>query len=285
MRPVNLTGVRIQPLSAALGVEVLDVDARAPLDTATGDELRALYDRHHLLLLRGQQLSGPEQVQFVSQFGPLLRERSGEFGYVSNVRPDGIVREGALLFHSDFAFAREPIHGLSLHAVDVPDDGSPTLFADAVRAVAALPPALHALLASARVANQFDFGRPSDRRYHRDELAPGSPITEHPAIGTHPRTGEPVLFVNEMHSERLVGLDSADSDTALAATFAVLYAEGNVYEHRWRAGDLVVWDNIAVHHGRRSVPLDAPRTLQRVALGRYTADELVPNLDELLGRR
>jgi taurine dioxygenase len=91
--------------------------------------------------------------------------------------------------------------------------------------------------------------------------------------------------VNEMHSERLVGMTTADSDAALDATFAVLYADDNVFEHRWRPGDLVVWDNVAVHHGRRSIPTDEARTLQRVALGHFTADQLVPNLDALLPPR
>ena len=276
--------MQMTELSPALGVEVHGVDAAAPLDVVKHEQLIDAYDRHHLLLLRGQHLTGPEQVRFAGQFGPVVRERSGDFGYVSNVRADGIVREGALLFHSDFAFAREPILGLSLHAIEVPADGAPTAFANAVRAVGQLPRSLHTLLAHAHVANQFDFRQPSDRRYRRDEVSPGSPCTEHPAIAQHPRTGQPVLVVNEMHSERLTGMSLDASDAALAAVFAVLYADDNVYEHRWEPGDLIVWDNVAVHHGRRTIPIDEPRTLQRVALGNFTAEELVPNLAELLGR-
>jgi taurine dioxygenase len=274
--------MEIIELSPALGAEVLDLDAGQPLDAAGAAELRAAYDHHHLLLLRDQRLDGDAQVRFASTFGSIVAEKSGAFGYVSNVRPDAVVPEGALLFHSDFAFAREPLHGLSLHALDVPADGAPTLYADAVRAVAQLPGPLRALLEEHRVRNHFDFKRSSERRHRDDEIAPGSPRTEHPAIGPHPRTGEPVLYINEMHSERLVGFDLTESDELLAAVFAVLYAPANVYEHHWSPGDLVVWDNIAVHHGRRTIPLDEPRTLQRVALGNHTAEELVPNLAALL---
>jgi len=269
-------------LSPPLGVEIIDLDAGTPLDPATATRLRKLYDTHLLLLLRQQRIDGPAQVRFASQFGPIVREKSGEFGYVSNVRPDGLVREGALLFHSDFAFAREPLLGLTLHALDVPRDGAPTLYANASRAVDLLPSGLRERLAKTTVMNQFDFTLPADRRYRRDEVHAGSPYTEHPVIAPHPRTGAPVLLVNEMHSERLTGMTLLESDALLAEVFAVLYDPSNVYEHRWQPGDLIVWDNVAVHHGRRAIPLDEARTLQRVALGNYTASELVPNLAELL---
>jgi taurine dioxygenase len=276
--------VDVNVLSPALGVEIVGVDARSPLAAPDRDRLVELFDRHHLLLLRDQHLTGEQQAEFVGAFGPLLHERSGTFGYVSNVRADGIVREGALLFHSDFAFAREPLLGISLHALEIPTDGAPTWFANAVRAVDLLPPRLALALADAAVANQFDFRLPSDRRHRREDITAGMPITEHPAIADHPRTGVRVLMINEMHSERIVGLDRQAGDALLADVFAVLYGDDNVYVHRWRVGDLVLWDNVAVHHARRSPPPDEARTLQRVTLGRFTPDELVPDLDVLLGR-
>ena len=271
-------------LTPTLGVEIHDLDAALPLSAHDLAELLANYDARHLLLLRGQCLDGEAQVRFVSMFGPLVRERSGDYGYVSNVRPDGVVREGALLFHSDFAFAAEPMLGLSLHAIDVPHDGAPTLFANAVRAVGLLPATMRERLEHTRIRNHFDFRLPSDRRYRHHEMAPGSPVTEHPAMGVHPRTGAAVLNINEMHTECFVGMSEGESDELLAEVFSVLYAPSNVYEHRWSPGDLVVWDNVALHHGRRTVPVHEPRTLQRVALGNHTAEELVPNLAELLGR-
>jgi taurine dioxygenase len=283
-RGSSLGSMESSPCSPALGVEIRGIDAAAPLTGGDRRELLARYDEHHLLLLRDQHLDGDAQVRFVSTFGPLVRERSGDYGYVSNVRPDGVVREGALLFHSDFAFASEPLLGLSLLAIDVPSDGAPTLFANAVRAVDLLPAALRAQLERLRIRNQFDFRLPSDRRYRHEDIAPGSPVTEHPAIGVHPRTGVPVLNINEMHTERVVGMSRDASDALLADVFAVLYDPANTYEHRWSPGDLIVWDNVALHHGRRAIPVHEPRTLQRVALGNFTAEELVPNLAELLGR-
>mgnify|MGYP006197487709 CR=1 FL=1 len=59
----------------------------------------------------------------------------------------------------------------------------------------------------------------------------------------------------------------------------------NCFAHRWRVGDLVIWDNVALQHGRRDIPKHEARTLQRVTLGDYTPWELVPDLNELLARR
>lgn len=267
----------------AFGVEVIDVDVRAPFTADGIDALREAFDRHHLLLFRGQSLTPEAQLGFVGRFGPLCPERQ-LWSYISNARPDGIVREGALRFHADFAFAREPTLAISLHALEVPAGGAPTVFADATRAVDLLPPALRARLAEARVRNIYDFGWPDDQRLREHQMRPGMPRTDHPFLRPHPRTGVPVLFANEMHTDRVLGLSEEESEAILAEVFAILYAPGNCYVHHWRPGDLVLWDNIALHHGRPAFDRTAARTLQRVALGRYTAVELVPNLAELLGR-
>src|SRR5262249_53659990 len=109
--------------------------------------------------------------------------------------------------------------------------------------------------------------------------------TERPFVGAHPRTHVPVLNANLMHTDRVVGLAPDESEALLDDVFAVLYGADNVYEHRWEVGDLVMWDNIALQHGRPEFPLDETRTLQRVALGDKTPEEMVPNLAELLARR
>jgi taurine dioxygenase len=287
MTPDALT---LHDLPGSIGTEALGVDAAAASSfdiawTARDiDALRAAFDRRHLLLLHGEPISGEAQLGFVARFGPLVPERR-LWGYVSNVREDGIVREGALLFHSDFAFTRAPTLAISLHALQVPAHDAPTRFANAVRAAQVLPADLRARLRGRRVLNVYDFHRPNDRPMRVDEVDPRSPRYAHPAVGVHPRTGADVVMANEMHTDHIVGLTRAESDALLTELFAVLYHDDNVYEHHWRVGDLVLWDNVALHHGRPDFPVDEPRTLQRVTLGAYTPSELVPNLAELLAAR
>ena len=272
-------------LEGSIGVEItgLDLAGGAVMSREEIERLRALWDRPYLLLLRGAECTGEQQLAFVGRFGKLLAERR-PWGYVSNVRDDAVVREGALLFHSDFAFTSAPIHGICLHALQVPADGAPTRFADACAAVDRLPAELRARLEGLRVLNWFDFGQGGAEHIDAAVLATGSPSYAHPVIGRHPRTGRPVIMANQMHSERLPGLPRAESDALLAAVFEVLYDPVHVLTHYWSHGDLVLWDNVALHHGRDAPPCAEARTLQRVTLGDHTPAELVPHLDRLLSR-
>jgi len=265
-----------------VGVEIHEVDLDSAVDDATVDALRDAYREQHLLLFRGQQLSGERQVEVLSWFGPVLAEKMGSFGYVSNVIAGAVVPEGGLSFHSDFAFTPDPLEGISLHAIVVPASGAPTRFADAVRVVDRLPVDLRARLERARILNVFDFGAPADGRMRVTDLAPGSPSCVHDAIGRHRITGEPVVLAGEMHTDCVLGIGPDESEALLDELFAHLYAPDNVYEHEWAVGDLVIWDNLALQHGRPAFPDDEERTLQRVVLGTKGAAEIVPNLAELL---
>jgi len=278
----------VQLRALTIGVDVLDVDLAAGVErdgeALPIDDLRAAFAERALLRFGGQKLSGEQQVAFVARFGPLLAERR-LWGYVSNVRDDGIVREGALLFHSDFAFTRGPVQAISLHAIEIPASGAPTVFADARRAAALLPMDLRARLEGRRVLNAYDFHAPGDQPMRLSTIRPGSPYFEHPILAPHPRTGVEVVMANLMHSDSIVGLPAAESDALLRDLFAVLYDESNVMQYDWSVGDLVLWDNITVQHGRPDFAVDEPRTLQRVVLGDYTPGELVANLEQLLADR
>jgi alpha-ketoglutarate-dependent taurine dioxygenase len=247
-----------------------------------GPGLRDAYERSSLILLRGQRLLPERHVEFASLFGPVLEERGSTIGYVSNVRSDGITPDGALLFHSDLAFTPEPLPALSLHALEVPPNGAPTVFVSAVRAATALPPDLRTRVTGQRARNGYGFTLPYDQRMRERDLPPGSPVTEHAVLAPHPRTGAEVLMVNELHTDRIVDFPNDESEALLAELFAVLYAPAHAYHHHWRVGDVLVWDNLVLQHGRPTFPQTEPRTLQRVTIAEHGTYDLVPNLDELL---
>jgi taurine dioxygenase len=105
------------------------------------------------------------------------------------------------------------------------------------------------------------------------------PQVERPAIIPHPVTGEPILYVSEMQTARIGDLDPEDSEALLTALFAELYAPENVHEHRWRNGDLVIWDNLALQHSRPDLTGCVPRRLQRVAVADKSFFDLCPQFD------
>jgi len=253
--------VELRPLSPALGVEAiglaLDVPANA-LDAAT---LRDAYERARLVLVRGGRVDMATQQRFASLFGPVIAA-----AYVSNARPDGIIPHGALLFHSDLAFTPHPYLGLSLHALELPASGSSTWFVNAAAACRALPAALRRRIDGCTATHAFDLvTQRGDSQAHREPVPMAADRARHPVVLTHPVTGDEVLYVNEMQTERINELEHEESDELIAALFAHLYSGEFTYEHRWQLGDLVVWDNVAVQHARRE-PSEGPRTLQRVTL-------------------
>jgi alpha-ketoglutarate-dependent taurine dioxygenase len=273
--------VYLVAFDAPFGAEVVGVDT-GHIDTGTGATLRAALAQHRLLLFRGQIVSGPDQVRLCAHFGPIASESAGGFGYVSNRHPEGFLREGALPFHSDLAFTLDPVRALSLHALEVPRVGAPTVFADAVGVVDRMPVALRDRLHRHRVANTFDFSAPNDLRMLGHEPPLSSPVVEVVALGRHPVSGAPMVQASELHTQVVVGLAPGESAALLDELFGHLYAPENTYRHDWRVGDLVVWDNLALQHHRPAFPTAEARTMQRVCIHHKTLRDLVPNLGELL---
>jgi taurine dioxygenase len=279
--------VRVVPLSGALGVEISGLDLARPLSAAEEAELRALMASARLLVFRGQAIGVDDHVRLGRTFGPVLEEGDKGVGYVSNVRPGGFVPEGRLLFHSDFAFTAEPCPGISLYALDVPA-GCPTLYANAARAAAVLPDDLRAAVSGASALHLFDLvGQRGDARYREATLGPGplAPRWVHPVLLRHPVTGDDVLYVSEMQTDRIIDVDAATSEALLARLLGVLYDDSNTYRHDWAVGDIVVWDNIAVQHARPVPPPVAPRTLHRVAISERSIFDLVPAFGDYVAQR
>ena len=262
----------------ALGVEVTGVDLARPLASEEIDDLQSAFAQRHLVLVRDQgHIQAADQVRFAGLFGPVICDQPGvDHAYVSNIRPEGIIRDGALLFHSDLAFTSSPVLAISLAAVDIEPDGATiTRYANAQRALRLLPPALRTRIDGAWARHLFDLTHQvGDRRLTEEELDPAEPRHEHPVVFPNPHNGDDVLYVSDMQTCQIAGMDLGDSDALLGELFEVLYQPGNIYEHHWQPGDVIVWDNIALQHARPDHG-PTPRTLRRVSLAHATVPELV----------
>jgi alpha-ketoglutarate-dependent taurine dioxygenase len=282
-RPDRLPGqgrgmkMQTRPVSDALGVEVLDVDLRRPLPEDDAHELRALFDEHGLLLFRAQELSEDDQVRACAMFRPVVEP----VGWISNVRA-GFHPEVELLWHSDFAFTPHPMLGLSLYAVELAPGAAATRFANNGRAHDRLPAELRDRLASLRLVHAVDSsGGRDDQRVRLDDVGGMSaspavfPRRARPVLWPHPVTGRPLLFALAQQASQFEGWSCDDSDPVLDEVFAVLYDETNVYEHHWSPGDLVVWDNLLLQHGRRANPDTVARSLRRVVMNSVTTAAII----------
>ncbi|HEY4545758.1 MAG TPA: TauD/TfdA family dioxygenase [Pedomonas sp.] len=266
--PLSIAARPLEPF----GLEI-ERDLARPLSPEDEAELRQLLATHKLLLFRRQSLSEADQVRVMGALGRVLGAR-GEYREISS---DGNLGAGPLAYHSDLAFTDEPFKVLSLHALEVNDNESWTSFANGVTVLGKLGPQLRAAVQHHEALTVI-----SVVQSHRDvefDPAPFLPQQRRPVVIPHPATGEPVLYISEMQTARIEGLDQAASEQLLQQLFAALYAPENVYRHYWRRGDLVIWDNIALQHARCDLTGMHPRRLQRVAIADKSFFELCPQFD------
>ncbi len=257
--------------------EIRGLDASVAPSPETAAALRATLERTPVLVVRDQSVTAEEQIDFCRAFGNVLDEmHDGSLhSYVSSAE-ESLVKPGRLLFHSDNHFMPMPLEVLSLYGATVDELSAPTLYVDNRAAYRRLPPELRDRLSDADTVNvsYYFFGQGGDkpsRSVTPDH--PEAPRVNHPAIDRHPVTGEPFVYVTELHTHHFDGLDQAASNELLESVHEVLYVADEMYVHHWLPGDLLVWDNLAVQHVRGPVPEgvadpDAePRSLRRVVLG------------------
>lgn len=249
---------RLEPF----GVEV-EHDLSQPLSSATADQLRTLLYEHGLVLARGQRLTMPRQQEICSLFGPILK-REGEDGYMSNEGAGASASE--LNWHADANYTEHPFDALSLHALDVVEDASSTRF---VRAAIELP----AELAAALEGHEQEMIAPHYTMLSEWTCDLREPTALRrgvmPTLYTNPHNGERCIWVSALNTTQILGMEWETSRNLLHEIFAHLYASSNVLEHRWRNGDLIIWDNIALQHARGNLEAVGPRLLQRVIVGTH----------------
>jgi taurine dioxygenase len=264
--------VEFEPLPGPLGVRLEGVDLRVEHPTSVQAAVRAAWHEHALVLVRGQDLGVADHQRFVEWFGPISMVGNAPAAvtserYISNTREEGVAREGSLLKHQDFCFFDTLLPGLSLYAEEVPDVGGATVFASTQLAYERLPDALKQRIAGLHARHVYDYRSDYGTQRFRIASSPGAPTASHPVVLPHPVTGRPLLFVNELMTDSIVELDPIESEALLEELWSYLDDDAVRYEHDWQVGDLIVWDNLALQHGRRDFAVGQRRSLRRFQIG------------------
>jgi taurine dioxygenase len=279
---VNL---RIDKLAPSLGARVTGVDLSLPLDDASARTLSAALAEHGVLVFPEQAISDAAHVRFARHFG-----KPGVFRPKDN--PDGLEPEifrlantdmaGRLLpedserlrlqqlnwvWHIDGSYRTIPNKGTLLHGVQVVTDGGGTEFANMAAAYEALPGAMKTRIDGLSARHDFEFqvrerGLPPMGAEERARL----PTVEHPLVRRHPG-GRRSLYLSPPYMETIVGLGRAESRALIEELTEWATRERFVYRHRWRAHDLLVWDNGWTMH--RVTPFEiarCPRVMHGVTL-------------------
>jgi taurine dioxygenase len=258
--------MRIEPLTCALGAELLDVSlANAAHDAGLFEAIKAELLRHKVLFLRDQDISRADHVRFARRFGEL------EDHPVAGSDPDhpGLVRiykspdqpndryENS--WHTDATWREAPPMGCVLRCVECPPVGGDTMWANMALAYEKLPQDVKDEIAPLRARHSIEatFGAamPLEKRL---ALHAQFPDAEHPVVRTHPETGEKVLFVNgftthftNYHTPARVrvGQDYTQGRTQLL-DYLISQAAIPEYQVRWRwqPNSVAIWDNRATQH-------------------------------------
>lgn len=255
--------MKVTPLSKACGAEITGVDLSRPLDEATFEAIHQALLDHCVIVIRDQDLTPEQHIAFSRRFGPLTSHVLDQFllpGHpeilrISNKTNDegealGL-RDAGRYWHSDVSYAEKPSMGSLLYALEIPPAGrgGDTLFANMYKAYDALPEATKARID--RLKAVFMIGRKrnrDDRVMLSEEQEDRAPDVVHPVVRTHPETGRKALFVNPAHTDRIVGMDAAESRALLDELNAHGARPDFVYRHKWRLHDLVFWDNRCLMH-------------------------------------
>ena len=260
----------------AIAVEGLDLH-RAP-DADLAHTLRQALLDNLVLCIRGQRIGPGEYLATISTFGePLVRpEIPHVSGYPEvttlssddrDTKGDGKRLIAGAHWHSDDTFMAEPCSLTCLYGIDVPATGGDTEFANMYSAYEALPASERQYLDTLRVVHMM---KPTSREVGRtrtiapEMLAARPPVT-HPLVRTHPETRHKALYISRNRMDHIVGMDVAAGHQLIDDLVAHATQPQFCYRHKWRQGDIVIWDDrCTMHKANGDYPEGARRFMNRI---------------------
>ena len=278
--------IDVIPTGAMLGAEIRGVDGSRPIPEETRQAILDAWHRNLVLLFRDQHLDVEAHLRFAGVFGDLDLPAQGLLGLgrerhmpdeipeqvniISNIEENGKAI-GALgadeaRWHTDSSFVERPIGASVLYGIEIPPEGGNTSFLNMYAALEELPPALRRRIEGRKALHSCVYSSNGERRPEFDEVADVSkgPGPLHPLIRTHPATGRQCLFLGRRLKSYIPGLPVDESEELLDALWAHATQPRYAWEHRWRPGDVVVWDNRCTMHHRKPFDPNSRRRMHKV---------------------
>jgi taurine dioxygenase len=212
---------------------------------------------------------------------PGQRDPNNPVLYIGNATIDGQrgeLPEGDMQFHADQCYYENPAKGAVLYALEIPSRGGNTLFASTLAAFERLGHDLREQALRLQVLFLYDYEKNANRKAPTNWS--GAPRYIHPAVVLHPEIRRPTLLVNRLMADSIVGMSREQSDVLLELLCQATECPEHIYEHEWRVGDLLIWDNRATLHARTDFDPSERRVLRRLAIRGERPIPAVP-LEEL----
>ena len=251
----NSSKLRIEAITPAVGAIAHDIDLREELDAGTLAELRRVLLDQGVIFFRGQDLTREQVARFMGHFGPLGTDPFSVAALhpptldasVHNMPTYGNAKATAV-WHMDSTLAAEPAAYLSLRAMELPPSGGgDTCWGSMYAAYETLSEPvkdfIDGLYAEHSAYKTLPLLGGSNTGYLQEEMR-----NVHPVVRVHPETGRKALFVNELWTEKIVGLSAHESDSILAMLWQHSMSPEFTMRWRWGVNDLALWDNMAFQH-------------------------------------
>jgi taurine dioxygenase len=257
----------VVPSGAACGAEIA-LDLSRDLDDAGFRRLEAAFHDHIVVVFRGQRLSEAQHIAFSRRFGELeihivqkyLLPGHPEILLISNIRNDrgehiGLADAG-FTWHTDTSYRRRPSRCSLLYAKEVPHDDNgealgDTVFANTIAAYQALPQSIKAMLAGRCAIHRYSARRRVENsprpKLSAAQLAE-TPDIAHPIVRTHPYTGRKALYVTAGECIGIAGMPKDEAHDLIDMLDRHCVRPEFLYRHKWRVGDLLMWDNASAMH-------------------------------------
>ena len=253
--------IEVRRLGQQIGAEVTGIDVSALDDKTFALIYRAWLD-HNVIAVRDQDLTLAEFVSYSRRFGslelhPSKITRNADAPEVTMLGVNkfdaagklnmAIYRRGAEGWHTDGSYEKEPFKATQLYAVAIPSRGGDTFFASCYASYAALPERLKQRVKNLTGAYVYGGRRKKGTELLNPEDRSAPPVF-HPLIKTHPETGRQVLYFDPNKVLRIEGLAADESDALIEELKTYMVQPGADYCHKWRQGDIVIWDNRCSYH-------------------------------------
>ena len=248
------------PLSQAGGVTITGLDLSTPLPPDQLEQIRTAFRVHHFVVFPEQVLSREQQFEFIASFGEIERhggrnaqtKRYAAAHVISNLDNGGnpVDRSTSPVsnyrWHTDKSYYPVPPMLTALYAVELPPRGGDTEFANTTMGYAALTETTKRQIDQLRVVFYWGAGA------SKPDVSPPASLREqvpvdHPLVRTHPETGRKALYLGN-HASHILGMPEAEGRALLDELLEHTTKPPFVYAHRWRIGDLVMWDNRCLLH-------------------------------------
>jgi len=290
---MNISIKQLHPLFAA---EVRGIDLRDAVDAATVEAIVQASDRYAVLVFPEQAIDDEQQLAFSVHLGPLettikklrpghrlrLNQRVSD---ISNLDPDGRVLAyddrnrmyglGDRLWHTDSSFKAVPAKYSLLSARAIPPAGGETQFADLRAAYDALPEAMKAQLEELVAEHSIIYSRSTIgfTDFSDEERAALQPVPQ-VLVRTHPGSKRKTLYLAS-HAMSIRGMPVPEARLLLRELIEHATQPQFVYTHRWRVGDLLMWDDRCTMHRARPYDRTQPRDMHRT-----TVSDVASTLDQ-----